>query len=487
MARKIIQQARDWRLRRGVRLQLTAWYGLALVVLLVVLGLFVYWVLSTNLRGDTENQLALRATQIASTLDVEDGTINFGDSQPSGDLVLVYNSKGELIESNSSLYRPVSLPTWASPQNGPAAYATVTLSGEPWLMYATAIEPGEHSQGVGRLLIGRSLEPIDEMLNQTLLALALAGPLLIVLACAGGYFLAGRALAPVAAITRTARRIQAEGLGSRIGLGERHDELGELAATLDEMFGRLEETFARERRFTADAAHELRTPLAVVRAETSLALARPRRLEEYRRVIGVVEGEAERMGKLVGDLLTLARADEGKQSLESKLVSLAPLCHAVIAQMSPLAMSKGVELDAQIGAEPIVVGDGHWLSQMLTNLVDNGIKYTPTGGWVKVTLRMINGMALLGVEDNGIGIAKEQLPYIFDRFYRTDKARSRDAEATGFGLGLAICNWVVTAHGGHIQVESRVGQGTRFVVSLPATDAGTRVAGRAGTGSIMVR
>ena len=467
MLKKTIHQAHEWWRQRAIRLKLTAWYGLAFVMLLVTLGLFVYWMLSTNLRRDAEEQLSARAVQLTHNLDVEGNKINFDDSVLSGNLVLVYNDKEGLIGSNSSLYRPETLPPWAASDKGQGAYSTVTLKGKQWLMYAITLAPGELLRNGGRLVVGRSLEPIYEMLNQTLLALALAGPLVILLACAGGYFLAGRALAPVAAMTRTARRIQAEGLGSRIGMETQRDELGELAATLDAMFERLEESFARERRFTADAAHELRTPLAVLRAETSLALTKPRQVKEYKRVIGVVEEEAERMGKLVGDLLTLARADEGKHGLASKPVSLGPLCRGVVAQMSPLAASREIELSVQIESEATVMGDNQWLSQMLTNLVDNGIKYTSSRGWVNVTVRKKSGIAMIEVVDNGAGISIEQLPHVFDRFYRADKARSRDGRQAGFGLGLAICHWIVRSHGGYIEATSHVGEGTRFLVSLP--------------------
>jgi heavy metal sensor kinase len=464
-----------------VRLQLTAWYGAALIVLLLVLGLFVYWLLSTNLRHDAEAQLSTRASQIASTLNSDGESINFQDTQVPGELTLIYSTKGLLLEGagggqGAQSYRPSSLPSWANPGAHRSVFNTLGLTGGRWLIYAMPFPSGEQSTdsvGVGWLLVGRSLEPIYGMLNQTLYALALAGPLVILLACVGGYFMAGRALAPVAAITRTARRIQAEGLGrgnvSSIGMEGRHDELGELASTLDAMFARLEETFVRERRFTSDAAHELRTPLAVVQAETSLALARPRPVDEYKRALNVVEGESARMGKLVADLLTLARADEGQYQLSHEPVDFSSLCRGVVCQLSKLASDKRVSLTAEVQEGVSVVGDSMWLTQMLHNLVDNAIKYTEVGGWVK--LRLARSAAAdaveVSVEDNGIGISAEQLPHIFDRFYRADKSRGRDNESPGLGLGLAICEWIAKAHDGRIDVRSTLGQGSCFQVSLP--------------------
>lgn len=455
-----------------MRLQLTAWYGAVFATLLASLGLLVYWLLSTNLRRDAESQLATRAVQLASTLNVDESGINFQESQLPGELALLYSSKGALLESSSRIYSPPVLPAWTSQGAGKGAYETVALPDGRWLMYAGPIAASEPSAsagaGAGTLIIGRSLEPIYELLNQTVSVFAMVGPIVLLLACVGGYFLAGRALAPVAAITRTAQRIQAEGLGRRIGMEGREDELGKLAATFDSMLARLEETFARERRFTSDAAHELRTPLAVIRAESSLALSKSRTPDEYRRVLQVVDGESSRMGKLMGDLLTLARADVGKYHLLRKAVDLTALCQKVAAQMEVLARDKQITLTTDIAEGIRTIGDDAWLMQMLNNLLDNGIKYTQSGGWVKLTLARKKDNVAIVVEDNGIGMTEEQLAHIFDRFYRADKARGRDNSASGSGLGLAICEWIAISHGMHIGATSQIGNGSAFEVVLPA-------------------
>lgn len=464
--------------RHGVRLQLTAWYGGVLIVLLVVLGLFVYWLLSSNLRRDAESQLKSKAGLIGSTLNVDQGGINFQDIQAPGEIVLIYSNKGSLLESTGVSdggrnFNPPSLPSWAYATGAQGMFNTVTLANGRWLLYAQSLSEGDQSLGAGWMIVGRSLEPMYDLLNQTLYSLALAGPLVILLACIGGYFLAGRALAPVSAITRTARRIQAEGLGkghtARIGMEGRRDELGELASTFDDMLAHLEGSFKRERRFTADAAHELRTPLAVVQAETSLALSRPRRAAEYERVLFVVESETARMGKLVADLLTLARADESYHLLAREQVDLSSLCRVVACRLSEIALEKGVTPTADIVEGIRVVGDDTWLEQMLLNLVENAVKYTGAGGYVTLGLIRNSNQIEISVEDSGVGISKDELPYIFDRFYRVDKSRSRDSGSAGIGLGLAICEWVAKSHGGHIDVSSQTGQGSRFVVYLQAS------------------
>jgi two-component system OmpR family sensor kinase len=460
---------RAWWQHRSIRLQLTAWYGAVLVVLVAVLGGLIYELLAGNLQHEVERQLAARAAEIRITLNGDEDNPKFQDVAAPGELLLFYDPDGTLKDSTSTPYRPAGLPAWANQAGSQGVYGAVTLPDGRWLLYAVPVGDEDHPADMGRLLVGRSLEPMYAMLQQTLSTFAVAGPLLVLFACLGGYFLAGRALAPVSAITHAAQRIRAEGLGpgTRIGMPARHDELGELSATLDAMLTQLEAAFMRERRFTADAAHELRTPLAVVETETSIALTRPRSAQEYQRVLAVVEGETARMGRLVTNLLALARADAGQHLLTWSPVRLDALCNSVANQMSSLAGEKGITLASHPDCEMTVLGDEIWLTQMLVNLVDNAIKYTPPGGWVRIALAAAPAQAIIRVEDNGAGIAADQLQYIFERFYRADQARNRDDPAAGFGLGLAICNWVTHAHGGTLEVVSRLGHGSSFLIRLP--------------------
>jgi heavy metal sensor kinase len=460
---------RAWWRHRSIRLQLTAWYGAVLIVLVAILGGLVYELLATNLRHEVERQLAARTAEIRTTIKGDEDNPKFQDMAGPGELLLFYDPGGALAASNNGPYGPAVVPAWAKQGGSQGAYSAITLPDGRWLLYAVAMADEDHPTQVSRLVVGRSLEPMYAMLQQTLSTFAVAGPLLVLFACIGGYFLAGRALAPVAAITHTAQRIRAEGLGpgTRIGMPVRHDELGELTATLDAMLTQLEAAFMRERRFTSDAAHELRTPLAVVQTETSIALARPRAPQEYRRVLSVVEGETARMGRLVTNLLVLARADAGQHLLTWNLVRLDELCNTVANQMAALAGERGITLTTRPAGEMTVLGDEIWLTQMLVNFVDNAIKYTPPGGRVRIELTAAPAQAIIRVEDNGAGIAADELPYIFDRFYRADPARNRDDPAAGFGLGLAICNWVAHAHGGTLEVVSRLDQGTCFLIRLP--------------------
>ncbi len=293
----------------------------------------------------------------------------------------------------------------------------------------------------------------------------------------GGFWLADRAMRPVEQVTRTAQEIGESDLGRRLRLG-RDDELGELSDTFDHMLDRLQSAFERQRQFAADASHELRTPLSIIELECNRALDRPRSAGDLQKSLKVIQGENEGMTHLVSQLLTLARMDSPQPVLRNEELDLAELAADVTDRLTALARENGVTLVAGNLGEAQVQGDSGYLSQMLTNLVENAIKYrrvdqarveVETGkvqresrafGWVKVS-------------DNGPGIPQEHIPHLFDRFYRVDKARARsydetESKSSGAGLGLAIVQSIVQAYEGSIEVSSVEGQGTTFQVFLPA-------------------
>jgi heavy metal sensor kinase len=325
---------------------------------------------------------------------------------------------------------------------------------------------------VNLLQVGMSLEALHMARIHFLWTLAALLPVALLLAGGGGWLLARRALRPVDQMTTAARRIEAEHLAQRLGGAEVNDELGRLARTLNEMLARLEAGFAQVRRFSADASHELRTPLTVLKGEIEVALRSPRAPEEYRRVLTSTLEEVERMARLVEDLLLLSRADAGALRFESEPVELDHLIEEVAKQAEVLARPRQTRVSLTEMAPLVVRGDGQRLKQLLLNLVDNAIKYTPAGGQVTLGLRAVpDGAAAseeraeIFVRDTGIGIAPADVPRIFERFYRADPARSR--EAGGAGLGLCISRTIVEAHQGRIEVESAPGQGSTFRVLLP--------------------
>ena len=337
-------------------------------------------------------------------------------------------------------------------------------------------------QLVNVLQVGLSLESLFRARRSYLVTLAAILPLGLLLAGGGGWLLARRALRPVDAMTQAARRIEAENLAERLQGAEADDELGRLADTLNEMLGRLEAAFTQVRRFSADASHELRTPLTVLRGEIEVALRSPRSAEEYRRVLESALQEVERLSRLAADLLLLSRADAGALRPASEVVELDRLVEEAVKQGQILARGRGVQVGLE-ALEPLVVrGDAGLLGQVLLNLLDNAIKYTPAGGRVRLALRAAESApppaprppqfpsgadrwAEIAVADTGVGIPPDALPRIFDRFFRADQARSRGAG--GAGLGLCIARTIAELHGGRIDVESTPGVGSTFRLLVP--------------------
>jgi signal transduction histidine kinase len=265
-------------------------------------------------------------------------------------------------------------------------------------------------------------------------------------------------------IAQAAREIGESDLSRRIDVNTK-DELGRLAATLNEMIGRLEKAFRRQKQFTDDASHELRTPLAVIEAESTLALQKERTSSDYRQSLGSISQEAKRMSSLIEQLLTLARVDAGKEQWQFTGVNLGRLITDLITDIEVLCQEKGLGFQSGQTQDLVVKGDEARLRELFMNLLDNAVRYTPAPGTVFVSLGREGQMAVVTVTDTGIGIPAEDIPFIFERFYRVDKSRSRTEGGTG--LGLAICKHVAEAHGGKIEVQSQVGTGSTFRVWLP--------------------
>ena len=315
------------------------------------------------------------------------------------------------------------------------------------------------------LRVGTSLQATDRMLRRLLTGLYIASPLALLVSLMGGWFLAGRALRPVHAITQAARRITAGDWSQRIQTPHSNDEIGQLASTFNDMIGRLEVSFKQIRQFSADASHELRTPLTITKGETELALRRPRQAEDYRVVLESNLEEIDRMSRIVDELLFLSRADLGEIKLKMVPVQLDDLFREIHQQAAVLGKERQIQT-VLTRVEPVVVeGDDLRLRELLLNLVDNAVKYSQEGQTVELALGLAGNQAKLMVKDHGIGIAPENHTRVFDRFYRTDEARAHGAKGTG--LGLAICKWIVDVHHGTIELQSTVHGGSCFTVFLP--------------------
>lgn len=314
------------------------------------------------------------------------------------------------------------------------------------------------------LLVGKSMETERATLTHFRLVLLGAGVTVLAIGLCGGWMLSKRAIRPIEQISATARAISASDLSRRIVLDETHSELGSLALTLNETFSRLETAFERQIRFTADASHELRTPLSVIQTHSELALTKERSAGEYRQTIETTLRATRRMKSLVESLLVLARSDARQFRLEFERFDLRQVTEECVAQAEGRAREMNVTIETSL-VPLLIESDRTHVSQLLTNLLANAIQYNRSGGRIQCTIGTDDAQAVIRIVDNGVGIAPEDQPRIFERFFRADKARSR--EGGGVGLGLAICQGIVTALGGSISFTSQLGVGTTFVVRLP--------------------
>jgi len=338
----------------------------------------------------------------------------------------------------------------------------------PTLHYVVRAVPDAGEQ-FGAIFAGANTRSAELRLEQLLTTILIAFVVGVIPAILVGRWIAERALEPVDRMITEVREItDGRSLHRRLPVPLAQDELARLAATLNQMMTRLERSFAALRRFTADASHELKTPLTVVRAGVERAITRPDTAPETLAALEETLQEVNRMTELLDSLLTLARADEGRAELHREPVDLRQILEEAGETGELLAEHAGVGIEIRLPAEPVVVSvDRSRVRQLALNLIENAVKYTPRGGQVSVELGSSNGRAVFTVADTGIGIAPGDLPHVFDRFWRADSARTRTSERAGTGLGLAICKWIAEAHGGTIEVQSRPGRGTTFTVGLP--------------------
>jgi heavy metal sensor kinase len=493
----------------GMRIQLTLWFIVVFSVLMLLFGAVFYINVRTSLQTDFDASLQLRTQQIAAGINEDRGTItihdvtgalpgltdpdatkdmatprsnsqttsttmaNPADSEKThadvnlGALVRILNIRGDVVYVTPAFLALNIPPTSVTqPLHGKTWQGTVTAkNGQAVRLYSAAL--AENGIVYGVVQVGESLAPIGDTLRSVTIELLLIVPFVLILGTLGSYWLAAHAFAPIDRLTRIARRIEAGDLHERVPVPRSKDEIQSLALTFNEMIERIDNAFTRQRRFVADASHELRTPVAAIRNMTDVVLAQsqPIESEEYVTVLRDVNAEAERLGHLINGLLLLARSDENQILFERELVRLDLLAADVAATLEPLATERGITLEIVAEQPTPVMGDEVRLIQVIMNLLDNAVIYSNRGGKVKLEVRTEQNKAILIVSDAGIGIAKDHLGHIFERFYRVDPARSRVAGSTG--LGLSIVDWIVRAHDGRITVESEVGKGTTFTVVLP--------------------
>ncbi len=457
----------------SLRWRLTIWYLLTLGLILLLFAAFLYWQLRANLFDQLDASLQLMAARTGVGLNNDGSRLVFlRDQAPdaaaggAGDLFGLYLTAADGTVWDRS-DRAANLPL---PENPRPGLATQLVGDDAWRVFSQPLTVAEVD---GWLHVVADLDPVSDTLDRLLALMLIGGPLALALAGLGGLFLASRALRPIDRVTQTAQAISASDLNRRIRYQGPADEVGRLAETFDTMLNRLQTAFERERRFTGDAAHELRTPLTALKGRIDVALSQSRQPRDYVVTLQEMQDQVDRLIRLSGDLLFMARLDQGRMARQSEPIDLPALLEAVVDQLRPLAAAKSIALVAAMPEELTIHGDMDWLIRLFINLLDNAVKYTPEDGRISLDATLEESAAVIAITDTGPGIPAEHLPHLFERFYRVegDRARTRRGNTHGgAGLGLAIAHEIVRAHGGTLAVQSAPGSGATFIVRLPQSE-----------------
>jgi signal transduction histidine kinase len=472
----------------SVRFRLALWNVCVLAVVLALFGYALRYKIAADLEAGVDAALSQSASRAQQSMDYS-GSLppffmhhelpqglsrstaapsgGFGNAGPVAFAVSRLDLAGHPLDPDHPVWDISSV---KKALDGQRVYSTVLLDRVPVRIYTAPIYRGERMMFV--LQFARSLEPLNTEVGRVTRGLLTLIPLALLIVGAGALLLTERALLPVRDIAESTERIEAKDLSGRLTV-RGHDEFSDLAITINGMLERLDKAFTllqegsdKQRRFTADASHELRTPLTIIKANTSLALSTERTGSEYRKTLAAVDRAADRMGKIVQDLLYIARSDAAELFITSEPVKLTSV------------IDQAVEAVVDGGSHPVTVDveDGSWISgdeeslvRLFANLLQNAYKYTPATGQISIQSYKDDKVYCVRVVDTGVGIAPEHIEHLGERFFRVDDARARDAGGTG--LGLAICHSIVESHGGSLQVVSKLGFGTTVIVTLPATEA----------------
>jgi heavy metal sensor kinase len=462
---------------RSISFRLVVWYAGLLTGIFVLLCALLYFDLSHFLQNDLAQSQTRRAHQIANTLlahvkqtgepYVSSQTKDWYEPEINNRFIRITRADGTVMylsgAPNDGSFNPTDVPT-PPPSSKTETSRIVKMSNGKTLLIAGLKfeEPGNPGYIVE---FGSLLDPVETMLNHLFLQLILGLPLAVIVITVGGFLLVRRALMPVEQITRAAERITQHNMSERLPVSHTGDELERLSVSLNRMIARLDDAFQNSRRFVADASHELRTPLTILRGELEHLVDDPRYDTELRDRAASLLEEAIRLSKIVEELFTLSRLDAGEAQTDWSRFDLSELAKTTTEQMSLLAEDKDISVSCKAKQPALVEGDRARLKQVIVNLLDNAIKYTPAKGSIQLSVSTTNGHAVLEVADTGIGIPPDALPHVFERFYRVDQTRHADSESAG--LGLSIVKSICTAHGADVEAESDPGKGSRFRVKLP--------------------
>lgn len=457
--------------------------AIALVlILLSAFSILIYAGLTTLLAQHVDRELLTLAEQEAARVELTTGALTALEDDEKDEMreaaraAVVLSPTGTVLWKGaaSATRPPLSAAQLADLQRGLTLYDTITPPHDGSIRRISF--PITQAGSVRYLLqMDTSLRLVDDTLRLLLLLLAALAGAMIVVGWIGSRWLAREALRPVEALTATAEQISVPSLKTRMPLAAPYEEFARLARVFNAMLDRLHQVFEGQRHFIADAAHEIQTPLTVIRGTIEVALQKSRTAEDYRDALVTNLGQVERLGTLTRSLLTLAQFSGDRPPVTLAPLALEPLVKNLVIELSPLAEDRKIRLSIEAQPVSLVQGDAGRMTQLLVNLIDNALAYTPPEGRITIRLKAIPEHVVLEVEDSGSGIAPEHQPRLFERFYRADPARDR--ESGGTGLGLAIVKEIAEAHGGTVAVKSTPGQGTRFTVTLPACAGGDASAG----------
>jgi heavy metal sensor kinase len=384
-----------------------------------------------------------------------------------GDPFQVIDASGQWVYRPQSMHL-LDLGGTRPGRSGEKSFSTVERSGNRYRVLTATIAAGGDIYSVQ---LASNVTPIYSLLRRFLWIAIATIPIILLFAGVGGYWLSRRAMQPVYEITNAARRISERNLSDRLVVPEPRDELRQLSETLNDMLARLERAFNNITRFTADASHELRTPVAMIRTTAEHILQRERTVPEYQQLVGQILLESETTSDLIAKLLALARADERPWNSAREPIDLCKLVSELATSLQVIANQSDLQLNVCVADGPLIVqGDPNEVRNLVLIILDNAMKYTPAGGSVGMQVENAGKSVSLRIQDSGPGISEEDLPHIFERFYRADRARSRDTG--GVGLGLSIAKSIAEAHGARIAVSSIAGNGSTFSVSFPSASAG---------------
>jgi heavy metal sensor kinase len=461
---------------RSIRFRLATWYFLSLTVVLSLLAVGSWYGMRVSLYGSIDEVLNSRIigaqnflTGLGTTSVAELKTLLQQPSNPwiGGAHHQIFDDQKRLVYQTNSMARDLAGMQGPFASSDTIEFMTIYPRNSPMRLASQRV------QVKGITLVIETAEPlrtVEAELQAYTRYLLMGAPLLLLAATMGGFLISRKALSPVDRIIEDARSITASDLSRRLAVPNVNDELQRLSETLNQMLDRIEATFLRTRQFTADASHELRAPITLIHTAAEFSLRRERSHDELLQAMKQIFREAKHTARLVNDLLLLARADSNLDVFRPAPVDLQGLYSEVCHQGQMLASNKGLQVEVTATPDPVrVMGEDSLLERLFLILIDNAIKYTPSGGNIWLGLRQESGRAVFSVRDSGIGIAAEDLPRIWGRFWRADKVRSR--EMGGTGLGLSIARTIVERHGATISVQSEPGKGSLFEVHLPLAEA----------------